>query len=130
MTRTIKVLSTLALGGMLFGITACEDTVCKEALAKATAATADVQKTVSSQAAGISGLRAKLAAADQATAAAKKALEEARPLGQACRARRSGREGRQGQEEVSCAFVERERRGRHRVACTPFLTLPALDIRK
>ena len=77
MTRTIKVLSTLALGGMLFGATACEDTVCKEALAKATAATADVQKTVTSQAAEISGLRAKLAAADQATMAARKALEEA-----------------------------------------------------
>jgi hypothetical protein len=78
MTRTIKVLSTLALGGMLFGATACEDTVCKEALAKATAATADVQKTVTSQAAEISGLRAKLAAADQATMAARKALEEAK----------------------------------------------------
>jgi hypothetical protein len=78
MTRTIKVLSTLALGGRLFGATACEDTVCKEALAKATAATADVQKTVTSQAAEISGLRAKLAAADQATMAAKKALEEAK----------------------------------------------------
>jgi hypothetical protein len=78
MTRTIKALSTLALGGMLFGVSGCEDTVCKEALAKATAATADVQKTVSSQAAEISGLRARLAAADQATAVARKALEEAK----------------------------------------------------
>jgi hypothetical protein len=78
MTRTIKVLSTLALGGMLFATTACEDTVCKEALAKATTATADVQKTVTAQAAEISGLRARLAAADQATAAAKRELEAAK----------------------------------------------------
>jgi peptidoglycan hydrolase CwlO-like protein len=78
MTRTIKVLSTLALGGMLFSATACEDTVCKEALAKATTEKAEVQKKVDAQTAEINGLRARLAAADQATAAARKALDEAK----------------------------------------------------
>ena len=78
MTRTIKAISTLVLGGMIFATAACEDTVCKEALAKATAATADVQKTVATQAAEISGLRSKLAAADQATAAARRELDEAK----------------------------------------------------
>jgi hypothetical protein len=78
MTRTIKAISTLVLGGMIFAATACEDTVCKEALAKATAATADVQKTVATQAAEINSLRSRLAASDQATAAARKALDEAK----------------------------------------------------
>jgi IS5 family transposase len=78
MTRTIKAISTLVLGGMIFASTACEDTVCKEALAKATAATADVQKTVAAQAAEINNLRSRLAAADQATVAARKALDEAK----------------------------------------------------
>jgi len=76
MTRTIKILSTLALGGMLLGTAACEDTVCKEALAKATAEKADVQKKADAQTAELNGLRARLAASDQATAAARKALDE------------------------------------------------------
>ena len=78
MTRTMKVLSTLVFGGMLFVGVGCEDTVCKEALAKSTVTGAESAKLVASQAVEIASLKGKLTSVEQALAAAKKEVEEAK----------------------------------------------------
>jgi hypothetical protein len=79
MTRTLKALSALVLGGMfLFGTAACEDKECKDALAKATTAAEAAAKAQAATSADLAATRAKLAASDAALAAAKRELEAAK----------------------------------------------------
>jgi hypothetical protein len=78
MTRTLKALSALVLGGMLFVSTACEDKECKDALAKMTTSTEAAAKAQASMAADLNAARSKLAASEAALAAAKKELEAAK----------------------------------------------------
>ena len=79
MTRTLKALSALVLGGMLLvSTTACEDKECKDALEKATAASAAAAKVQAGMTAELGSLRAKVAASEAALAAARKELEVAK----------------------------------------------------
>jgi hypothetical protein len=79
MTRTLKALSALVLGGIfLVSSTACEDKVCQEALAKATTAADQAAKAQVAAAAELTQTKARLAAAEAALAAAKKDLETAK----------------------------------------------------
>jgi hypothetical protein len=78
MTRTLKALSALVLGGMLFISTACEDKECKEALAKQTAAAEASAKSVAAMTADLAATKSKLAATEAALAASKKELEAAK----------------------------------------------------
>jgi len=78
MTRTLKALSALVLGGMLFISTACEDKECKEALAKQTTAAESSAKAVAAMTADLAATKSKLAATEAALAASKKELEAAK----------------------------------------------------
>jgi hypothetical protein len=78
MTRTLKALSALVLGGMLLVSTACEDKECKEALAKATTSAEAAAKTQASLTAELTNLKGRLAASDAALAAAKREIEAAK----------------------------------------------------
>jgi hypothetical protein len=79
MTRTLKALSALVLGGMFLVTTsACEDKVCQDALAKATTAAAEAARTQATTVAELAQTRAKLAKAEADLAAAKKELEAAK----------------------------------------------------
>jgi hypothetical protein len=79
MTRTLKALSALVLGGMfLLAGTACEDQVCKDALAKATTAAETAAKAQAATQADLAATKAKLAASEAALAAAKQELEAAK----------------------------------------------------
>ncbi len=83
MTRTLKALSALVLGGMLLVSTACEDTECKNALAKATTASEVAAKAQASMMAELNATKAKLAAKDSELAQVKKDLEAAKPAAKA-----------------------------------------------
>jgi hypothetical protein len=72
------MLSALVFGGALLAGAGCEDKVCKEALGKATAAKAEVQKSAEALAIEVSSLKAKLAASEKNLAAAEKAVDEAK----------------------------------------------------
>ena len=79
MTRTLKALSALVLGGMLLvGTSACEDKVCQEALAKATSTAEEAAKAQAATAAELAQTKVKLAKAEADLAAAKKELEAAK----------------------------------------------------
>jgi hypothetical protein len=78
MTRTLKMLSTLVLGGLLLSSTACEDKECKDALAKQTTALEAAAKAQAATAAELTAARAKLAAKDAELAQVKKDLEAAK----------------------------------------------------
>ena len=78
MTRTLKTLSALVLGGMLLVGAGCEDKECKDALAKATTSATAAETAVKAKDGEIAALKARLAASDQALAAAKKELEAAK----------------------------------------------------
>ncbi len=78
MTRTLKMLSTLVLGGMLLATTACEDKECKDALAKQTAAVEAGAKAQAAVTAELNATKAKLAAKDAELAQVKKDLDAAK----------------------------------------------------
>ncbi len=79
MTRTLKALSALILGGMfVIGTAACEDKVCQDALAKATAGAEAAAKAQATTASELAATKAKLAASEAALAAAKQELEAAK----------------------------------------------------
>jgi hypothetical protein len=79
MTRTLKALSALVLGGMFLVTTsACEDKVCQEALAKATSTAEEAAKVQAATAADLAQTKVKLAKAEADLAAAKKELEAAK----------------------------------------------------
>jgi hypothetical protein len=79
MTRTLKALSALVLGGMfLVSSTACEDKVCQEQLAKATTTADQAARAQAATTAELAQTKVKLAAAEAALAAAKKDLEAAK----------------------------------------------------
>jgi len=78
MTRTLKALSALVLGGMLLVSTACEDKECKDALEKSTAAGAAAAKAQAGMSAELASTKSKLAASEAALAAAKQELEAAK----------------------------------------------------
>jgi hypothetical protein len=78
MTRTMRLLSLLVFGGALLAATGCEDTVCKEALNKATTAKAEAQKSAESLDNEVTTLKAKLAASEKNLEAAVKAADEAK----------------------------------------------------
>jgi hypothetical protein len=78
MTRTLKALSALVLGGMLIISTACEDKECKDALAKATTAGEAAAKAQASLTADLAKTKAALATSEAALAAAKRDLEAAK----------------------------------------------------
>jgi hypothetical protein len=78
MTRTLKALSALVLGGMLLVSTGCEDKECKDALAKATSSATAAETAAKAKDAEIGALKARLSASEQALAAAKKDLDAAK----------------------------------------------------
>ena len=79
MTRTLKALSALVLGGMLLvGSSACEDKECKEALASANKNVEATATTLKATTAELAQTKAKLASAEAGLAAAKKELEAAK----------------------------------------------------
>jgi len=79
MTRTLKALSALILGGMfLVGTAACEDKVCQEALAKATSGAEAAAKAQAATSAELAATKAKLAASEAALGAARRELEAAK----------------------------------------------------
>ncbi len=78
MTRTLKALSALVLGGMLFVSTACEDKECKDALAKANTATEAAAKAQAATAQELAQTKAKLAATEAQLAAVKNELAAAK----------------------------------------------------
>jgi hypothetical protein len=79
MTRTLKALSALVLGGMLLvSTTACEDKECKDALAKATTAAEAAAKAQAASSAELGALWGRVAASEAALAAARKELEAAK----------------------------------------------------
>ncbi len=79
MTRTLKALSALVLGGMLLvGSSACEDKVCQEALTNANKSAETAATQLKSTTAELAQTKAKLAAAEAGLAAAKKELEAAK----------------------------------------------------
>jgi hypothetical protein len=79
MTRTLKALSALVLGGIfLFSSTACEDKVCQEALAKATSTAEQAAKAQAATTSDLAQTKARLAAAEAALAAAKREIEAAK----------------------------------------------------
>jgi hypothetical protein len=75
MARTLKAVSALVLGGLLFVSTACEDKECKAALEKSTAAAAEAVKTQAAMSGELGARRARAAADEAAFAAVKKDLE-------------------------------------------------------
>jgi hypothetical protein len=75
MTRTLKAVSALVLGGLLFVSTACEDKECKAALEKSTAAAAEAVKTQAAMSGELGARRARASADAEALAAVKKDLE-------------------------------------------------------
>jgi hypothetical protein len=78
MTRTLKALSALVLGGMLLASTACEDKECKDALAKATTAAEAAAKAQAASSAELGALRGRVASSEAALAATRKELEAAK----------------------------------------------------
>ena len=78
MTRTLKALSALVLGGMLLVSTACEDKECKEALAKSTTAAESAAKAQAALVADLNAARGKLAAKDAELAQARRDLDAAK----------------------------------------------------
>ena len=79
MTRTLKAISALVLGGMfLFGTAACEDKECKDALAAAKTAAETAAKSQASLTAELATTKSKLASAEASLAATKKELEAAK----------------------------------------------------
>jgi hypothetical protein len=78
MTRTLKALSALVLGGMLLVSTACEDQVCKEALTKATTAAEASAKAQAAMVADLNATKAKLAATTAELAKAKADMDAAK----------------------------------------------------
>jgi hypothetical protein len=78
MTRTLKALSALVLGGMLLVSTACEDKECKEALAKSTTAAEASAKAQAAVVADLNATKAKLAATSAELAKTKADLEAAK----------------------------------------------------
>lgn len=78
MTRTLKALSALVLGGMLLASTACEDKECKDALAKQTQAVEAATKAQAATVAELAKLKTAMAAKDAELAQVKKDLEAAK----------------------------------------------------
>ena len=78
MTRTLKMLATLVLGGMLLSSTACEDKECKDALAKQTTALEAATRAQGAATAELNAARARLAAKDAELAQVKKDLDAAK----------------------------------------------------
>jgi hypothetical protein len=78
MTRTLKALSALVLGGMLLVSTACEDKECKEALAKSTTAAEAAAKSQAAMVADLNATKARLAATSAELAKAKQDLDAAK----------------------------------------------------
>jgi pyruvate dehydrogenase complex dehydrogenase (E1) component len=78
MTRTLKALSALVLGGMLLISTACEDKECKEALAKSTTAAEAAAKAQGALVADLNATKAKLAATTAELAKVKADVEAAK----------------------------------------------------
>jgi hypothetical protein len=78
MTRTLKTLSALVLGGMLVASSGCEDQECKAALTKATTANTACEGAAKAKDAEIGSLKARLTASEAALAATRKDLESAK----------------------------------------------------
>ena len=78
MTRTLKALSALVLGGMLLVSTACEDKECKEALAKSTITAEASAKAQAAMVADLNATKAKLAATSAELAKVKADMEAAK----------------------------------------------------
>src|ERR1035437_9216925 len=78
MTRTLKALSALVLGGMLLVSTACEDKECKDALEKSTAAAGAAAEAQQATAADLAATKSRLAASEAALGAVRKELEAAK----------------------------------------------------
>jgi hypothetical protein len=78
MTRTLKAISALVLGGMLLVSTACEDKECKDALAAAKTASEAAAKTQAATVADLNATKAKLAATTAELAQVKKDMEAAK----------------------------------------------------
>jgi peptidoglycan hydrolase CwlO-like protein len=78
MTRTLKAVISLVLGGTLFIATACEDQKCKEDLQAAQTAAETAQKNLTGKQNELNAANARLAAAQAEAAKLKKDLDEAK----------------------------------------------------
>ncbi len=78
MTRTLKAVMSLVLGGTLFIATACEDQKCKEDLQAAQTASETAQKNLAGKQNELNAANARLAAAQAESAKLKKDLDEAK----------------------------------------------------
>jgi molecular chaperone GrpE (heat shock protein) len=78
MTRILKTVMSLVLGGTLFVGTACEDQKCKEDLQAATTASETAQKSLTAKQAELTALNGRLAAAQAEVAKLKKEAEDAK----------------------------------------------------
>ncbi|HJX66789.1 MAG TPA: hypothetical protein VJ860_22890 [Polyangia bacterium] len=78
MTRTLKTVMSLVLGGTLFIATACEDQKCKEDLQAAQTAAETAQKNLTGKQNELNAANARLAAAQAESAKLKKDLDEAK----------------------------------------------------
>ena len=78
MTRTLKAVMSLVLGGTLFIGTACEDQKCKEDLQAAQTAAETAQKNLTAKQNELNAVKGGLAAAQAEAAKLRKELEEAK----------------------------------------------------
>jgi len=78
MTRILKTVMSLVLGGTLFIGTACEDQKCKEDLQAAQTAGETAQKGLTAKQAELTALNGRLAAAQAEVAKLKKDAEDAK----------------------------------------------------
>jgi peptidoglycan hydrolase CwlO-like protein len=78
MTRTLKAIMSLVLGGTLFIGTACEDQKCKEDLQAAQTAAETAQKNITAKQNELNAARGGLAAAQAEVARLKKEAEDAK----------------------------------------------------
>jgi peptidoglycan hydrolase CwlO-like protein len=78
MTRTLKTVMSLVLGGMLFIGTACEDQKCKEDLQAAQTAAETAQKNLTGKQNELNAVKGGLAAAQAEVAKLKKEAEDAK----------------------------------------------------
>jgi predicted nuclease with TOPRIM domain len=78
MTRTLKAVMSLVLGGTLFIAAACEDQKCKEDLQAAQTAAETAQKNLAGKQNELNAANARLAAAQAESAKLKKDLDEAK----------------------------------------------------
>ena len=78
MTRTLKAVMSLVLGGTLLSGTACEDQKCKEDLQAAQTASETAQKNVTAKQNELNAVKGALAAAQAEVAKLKKEAEDAK----------------------------------------------------